>query len=557
MSNLCALYGYEVEDGKLKLELQKPVQSEHVATMLYGIILGDSWQNIAVVAGTVFGEILYSEPANGSEVKRKLLGHTGMIFGLHALENLLYSISDDRSLRVWSLEAIKLGGEQITEIDSVFGHSARPFAICSSPDNHIYTAGIDQLVCKWKMNEEKKLVLVDQLSLSTGGIRSLKYYDDALWVGSETGALLEVTFASLCSNAAPPTALKTCDDLRGFGYMLDVLYTVDGKGQLYKNGEAVHVGKCLRYINVSPPHCSKDILLAFEKNACAIITEDKETLLEFEEGNVVSAVCSANYIFIYNLNKLGRLYDLSGKLLREFDVSTSIMGLPKKVSFLPSAVETFTSFDGKEHLVIGSTCGHVIHCCLDDESNVFESLPEISRVCAKGQIMSIRDLGNRIAIYCKNGSLSCWTYKNDIFLPSALPLIQGAPSLDWPCGSFFLGNQEYIAEFHSTDFRLLNRDTGLVVLSFLCGGGNRPWFFRLSEDSNGKTLGTLTFIRKETLVRVTAGIHTVSSIADSLHVSQIVSVRQLCSYGDSSVICTTGVDCQVTFSEVNSVTQGI
>lgn len=69
-----------------------------------------------VVAGTVFRLVLVWEISTGS-VLRRLKGHQGVIFDVLITPDLVASVSDDRTLRVWKHNSDQ---EQI-----FFGHTAR------------------------------------------------------------------------------------------------------------------------------------------------------------------------------------------------------------------------------------------------------------------------------------------------------------------------------------------------------------------------------------------------------------------------------------------------
>ncbi|VDP02308.1 unnamed protein product [Heligmosomoides polygyrus] len=65
------------------------------------VLIGSSWSDLVVVAGTTDGEILVTVPSSGPLIRAKFEGHRGMIFGLDLDNNKLYSVADDRCLCVW------------------------------------------------------------------------------------------------------------------------------------------------------------------------------------------------------------------------------------------------------------------------------------------------------------------------------------------------------------------------------------------------------------------------------------------------------------------------
>ncbi|VDN17881.1 unnamed protein product [Gongylonema pulchrum] len=95
---------------------------------------GESWNSLRTIIGTVMGDIIISYPSKSSSPAHILSYHTGMIFGLLRKDNRLFSISDDRSLRMWSLDSWQ-------QLDECYGHATRPFAICDGPGDIIFTGG--------------------------------------------------------------------------------------------------------------------------------------------------------------------------------------------------------------------------------------------------------------------------------------------------------------------------------------------------------------------------------------------------------------------------------
>lgn len=97
-----------------------------------------------------------------------------MIFDLKIdkLNNFLYSVSDDRSLRVWSLKDWQC-------IIELYGHSARPLKIELFEDM-VFTGGADQCISIWKWKNlqlnNRSLFLFYKIFLNDCGyIRSLFY----------------------------------------------------------------------------------------------------------------------------------------------------------------------------------------------------------------------------------------------------------------------------------------------------------------------------------------------------------------------------------------------
>ncbi|VDL67117.1 unnamed protein product, partial [Nippostrongylus brasiliensis] len=159
--------------------------------------MGDSWSNLVVIAGTMDGEVLVTVPSSGPAVKAKFEGTRGMIFGLELFDGKLFSIADDRCLCVWDagiLESVFTSVSSprvISKLDGQFGHSARPYSICHDDSGNIYTAGDDEVICVWNVQNDV-LKMVYQKDVRMGSIRALRVIGNQLYISCGSGALVSV-----------------------------------------------------------------------------------------------------------------------------------------------------------------------------------------------------------------------------------------------------------------------------------------------------------------------------------------------------------------------------
>ncbi|KAJ2079167.1 WD repeat-containing protein 6 [Coemansia sp. RSA 988] len=102
------------------------ISCEERSILYAAVFYGRFTDELLVAAGTVFNQILLwpvrLQDANNIPVHQRLCGHEGVIFGLSFSEDgqMLASVSDDRSLRIWNLH--KQRNQLVT---TVFGHQAR------------------------------------------------------------------------------------------------------------------------------------------------------------------------------------------------------------------------------------------------------------------------------------------------------------------------------------------------------------------------------------------------------------------------------------------------
>ncbi|XP_071793458.1 tRNA (34-2'-O)-methyltransferase regulator WDR6-like [Asterias amurensis] len=141
-------------------ELKVCIEHVHCAEncILYSAkILGDTWQGMTVCAGTVFNQVVLWTPREEKDsmgrvqVSRRLIGHQGVIFNMsyHHKRNLLCSVSDDRSIRLWHLDLESIPRVQSDDAQKVlYGHSARVWD-AKILDDTIVSVGEDAVCCVW------------------------------------------------------------------------------------------------------------------------------------------------------------------------------------------------------------------------------------------------------------------------------------------------------------------------------------------------------------------------------------------------------------------------
>ncbi|KAA0713992.1 WD repeat-containing protein 6 [Triplophysa tibetana] len=151
--------------------------------LLYSaLIIGSNWDSLVLVGGTVFNQLVLWRPrgtkSDGqSQVERRLLGHSGVIFNLCYLQKAgwLASASDDRSVRVWNVGS--LGGDAgcgeklPTCLRVLYGHQARVFCVRLTP-TRVFSAGEDGACLLWEWEGEGKVGRTFRGHRS-GGVRAL------------------------------------------------------------------------------------------------------------------------------------------------------------------------------------------------------------------------------------------------------------------------------------------------------------------------------------------------------------------------------------------------
>lgn len=164
-----------------------------VCLLYSALLIGPSWDSSVLVGGTVFNQLVMWRPGgtkgdSQSQVERRLLGHSGVIFSLCYLQSArwLASASDDRSVRLWNVGVLGADGgcgvESPTCLRVLYGHQARVFCVRLSP-GCVFSAGEDGacLLWEWEGNGRVGRTLKGHRS---GGIRALAVSKGGGWVAT-------------------------------------------------------------------------------------------------------------------------------------------------------------------------------------------------------------------------------------------------------------------------------------------------------------------------------------------------------------------------------------
>ncbi|XP_061113907.1 WD repeat-containing protein 6 [Conger conger] len=160
--------------------------------LLYSaLLLGQRWDHMVVVGGTVFNQLVMwrpggggaegrGQPGRGAErrapVERRLSGHSGVIFSLayQRQRGWLASASDDRSVRLWGVGplggAAGCGAPAPACLRVLYGHQARVFAVRLSP-GRVFSGGEDGACLQWDW--ESGTVRRSLKGHRAGGVRAL------------------------------------------------------------------------------------------------------------------------------------------------------------------------------------------------------------------------------------------------------------------------------------------------------------------------------------------------------------------------------------------------
>ncbi|XP_074139331.1 tRNA (34-2'-O)-methyltransferase regulator WDR6 isoform X2 [Sminthopsis crassicaudata] len=225
------------------------VHCDEVCMIYSACLVGKDWQELVLVAGTVFNQLVIWHPADSTSekrrvgVERRISGHAGVIFSICYLENkgLLASASDDRSVRVWRVGDLRSPHNLVQCVLVCYGHQSRVWSV-KLLDNSIISIGEDSACIVWNYVGE----IVQNFKGHKGrSIRAVAIHKTQAWVvtgGADSGirlwplkgkrlldnSLLPLDFSSFTKKGSPkaltlvsPSWLLVMTDL-GAVYLYDL-----------------------------------------------------------------------------------------------------------------------------------------------------------------------------------------------------------------------------------------------------------------------------------------------------------------------------------------------
>ena len=139
---------FHTSSGVVTESICSPIKSIVYSAHLYG----HNFDGLIVAAGTVTNQILLWKPSDLNYKPDILIGHEGVIFSVHFNQTgtQLVSVSDDRTVRVWSLET------EHKLIATLYGHNSRVWSaefIPNSNDKNIFSISEDSTLKLWNVEK--------------------------------------------------------------------------------------------------------------------------------------------------------------------------------------------------------------------------------------------------------------------------------------------------------------------------------------------------------------------------------------------------------------------
>uniref|UniRef100_A0A1I7TBG2 tRNA (34-2'-O)-methyltransferase regulator WDR6 n=1 Tax=Caenorhabditis tropicalis TaxID=1561998 RepID=A0A1I7TBG2_9PELO len=502
------------------LEIESKIQCDYFATSICSLIIGESLETCHIFFGSVIGDLIDWKPSEQRKpVMRK--GHKGMIFSIVTDSTRLFTISDDRTIRMWSISDRESG-----PIHTVFGHTARPFAISVDiASKLIYTGGIEQTLFCWKY-DDSSITLNQKTPLSIGTIRKISQLDKStLAITSQNGDLLKI---NLELGKPELSALK--DHVMNFAFIHDrlVILTEECELIVYETYQMDRiVFRCSRMKHMMS---SDDSAVVWHQNTLIVITEFSVHRLKLSM-NVITTICYQTYVILKTIDGLIQIYNFYEpehvRCLKRFR--------PKNPSMLP-AVFTLVG----DILVFGTTHGELFHTDLTDEpedSELSLSRRDSYELFGGKEVTCIRPIAKKCPLFMALGKTGIW---------STLKCVDGggieilnsrsfsaSSQMAWPSKFIEWNDELLIAGFYGTSLIIWNSTTGLPVFDVYCGGGHRIW--KLNHSTH--TTFNFDFIRDSELCRQKIDFSAKQYLISTAHSSPIVAAS-----GSQNYLVTVSLD---------------
>ncbi|KAI9017288.1 WD40-repeat-containing domain protein [Gaertneriomyces semiglobifer] len=251
--------------------------------------LGNAYGSLQIIVGTVFNEILIWDvfgPRAG-DIQKRLRGHEGVIFNLTVDEQLrrVVSVSDDRTARVWQIDAQAPESAPIT----LFGHAARVWNAKFVPNspNLLVSIGEDCTCRLWDINtrecirvyeghEGKNIWSVDvdpvgQRIITGGGDSGIKLWKIAAEEATHNKIGIDGTITKGFVLLGEDDAL-TCTEAGQFWVFL--------RSQNAEPRMILELSEFKHYVTFAASECGRIVVAGSKSGTLTLITPYSEPLVE-------------------------------------------------------------------------------------------------------------------------------------------------------------------------------------------------------------------------------------------------------------------------------------
>ncbi|KRY83548.1 WD repeat-containing protein 6 [Trichinella pseudospiralis] len=548
----------------VELEQHQYIQCSKQCISYCSRIFGMHDNELFIVNGNAFKQIFIWSPyySNGNPLKI-FNAHDGAVFDIdYSLNNqLLCSVSDDRSCRLWKLHHFSLVSGQypswrqwesceiiLTHI--LQEHHARVWRTCFANDR-IITAGEDGIVCLWKQNGE----LVSRTETKKGNLRALHYdaESEKAILGSDSGACFSL---SLRSSSVVHYQLNSFADS-------DILKTVHITSVepssllcISSSGNVYHFHKNSKRLLLTDNNLRSCSVDQWKENGLIVFGGLSGSLYLFNEGDLhdCSGVLQCQKYFSLHLIDNGNillacieqgrmhLFDVSNK--REAKLIRNELTLPNGRQRWPSAAMLVQSSSGC-FLAVGDRNGSVHFFPFNKEQSII-SQPMYSyfRIHGSHGVTAFMLLNGIFYSTGRDGSVNTWNIEKLNEKPAHERACRG---MEWPSRFIVFNQRQLIVGFHADHFRVFDFNSGEMLSEIHCGGGHRSYDLIVQEQRCFSTLNFHFAFIKRGQVEILNWQPQINCIQRGAHVRRItdlcfISRTMFVSCSDDTSLCLWNLD---------------
>uniref|UniRef100_A0A1B6D4L0 tRNA (34-2'-O)-methyltransferase regulator WDR6 n=1 Tax=Clastoptera arizonana TaxID=38151 RepID=A0A1B6D4L0_9HEMI len=541
---LSAIYGHNVLslwDWK-RIEEVDTASCEDKCMLSSAQLIGNKWEEIVVLSGTMHSEILIWTAAGAKNesksVIHRLKGHKGAIFSVFYNPSCrqISSTSDDRSVCIWDVN-IKSPYESVESWKnatvvlhlSIYSHISRVWKSQILSNQKIVSIGEDSMLC---INDGQGETIKHE-SHQGGGIWSFECNEDLKLIvtgGADGGiSLWPLDFPSL----HPKQFQVPSCNLRKLGLLSKgrvIAVTDEGFILIGSNQQWIFTKKderigtyCL--LKVSP--CKNFVAIYSTHNRAMIlkVNDGPEIMLEEEIYKEIDKNRALSMHWVKENHLV--FCDSSGNLsLWKFSFRNENQSDLEKITslILPSSKEPWTTaaLIVQNMFICGDRGGSIHVYNLEDKSFDIKKAHQTLK-CVHGRlgVGSLKWLDKRVWSTGRDGTLRQYIIKNNELQSMSMEKI----NVEWAANiiqSEDIGT--LVIGFREVNFVVWSVNERRILFMVPCGGGHRSWSCDLDSETlyfaylQNKTAHTITCLLKEVVQ---------PAILEGFHTSEVNSIVKL------------------------------
>jgi WD40 repeat protein len=448
-----------------------------------------------------------------------------MIFEMDIFGNKLYSIGDDRSIRIFDIESAK-------ELNVAYGHESRIRALKVLSDDRIFSAGDE--ICLWKWIGSS-LKLIEKYEVGIGKIVHLNIFDNLLLASSMNGAMVTV---QIKERLWEPIKIPAFEDyvIRAFIKILNGTYFfVDDQKHLYFTTKHTVIKRFIenqkiRFDSLRLSKSGKYAAAASDNKVFMIETSTKKYCTFVVEDVFGGEFFIDDELIVIAKNGKGIAFSMKDNVFIKKSTCVS-RGLPIKCGL---AVDNFYLF--------GTTKGYVIAYQKSDLLKEAFSF----KVSAKSEpVTDISVISSQIYILTRDGKCSVCQKQNDKY-----EIIDSYTTAEKPTAFLSIENEHYIWGFRASEFIFIPLRYLNPLAVYECGGGHRISNVYPVFDEKKNFYG----IRYEHIIRgefkiVEMEISKIQNVVGPFHQSNIYGITMI---NEGHSIITAGIDTKILLCNIDT-----